>query len=300
MATRRTSTLRDYQERVLRVVVYIQDHLDEELALERLARIACFSPCHFHRIFQGMVGESLSDYVRRLRLERAATRLKLDSASILSIALDAGYSSHEAFTRSFRSAFGLPPSRYRHSQRSSRARNAPSGLHYEPRRRPREFRPVNTEPPMDVRIISLKPMRVAFLRHVGPYSEVGATWDKLLTYLGKEGFLGGDAMFIGICHDDPEVTPASKIRYDACVTVDPCFKPVGDIGVQSVAGGPYAVTTHFGPYHQLGVTYTRLLGEWLPRSGRVLRDAPCFDVYLNDPQGTAPEDLITDVYAPLR
>ena len=68
----KNSTLQDYQERMLRVLVHIQQHLDEELALEALARIACFSPYHFHRIFRGMLGESLQEHVRRLRLQRAA------------------------------------------------------------------------------------------------------------------------------------------------------------------------------------------------------------------------------------
>ena len=91
-----------------------------------------------------------------------------------------------------------------------------------------------------------------------------------------------------------------KTTNDACVSVDEDFVPKGDIGVQVVAGGDYAVTTHFGPYHKLGDTYTKLLGQWLPRSGRELRSAPCFEVYLNDPQGTEPEDLLTDIYAPLQ
>jgi AraC family transcriptional regulator len=145
----------------------------------------------------------------------------------------------------------------------------------------------------------MEPIRVAFMRHVGPYSGVGNTWDKLLPVLGKEGLLGGGAMLLGICHDDPDVTPPEKIRYDACVSVDEGFTPFDDIGVQVIAGGDYARTTHFGPYNRLGTTYTRLLGQWLPRSGRELRPAPCFEVYLNDPQGTDPEDLLTDIYAPL-
>jgi AraC family transcriptional regulator len=59
------------------------------------------------------------------------------------------------------------------------------------------------------------------------------------------------------------------------------------------------VITHFGPYAKLGETYTKLLGQWLPRSGRELHPTPCFEVYLNDPQSTEPEDLLTDIYAPL-
>jgi AraC-like DNA-binding protein len=118
----KTDTLQDYKRRMLRVLVHIQQHLDEPLSLEERARLACFSPFHFHRVFKGMVGE----------------------------------------------------------------------------------------------------------------------------------------------------TPN------------------------------YARTTHFSPYHQLGETYSSFLGQWLPRSGRELRTAPCFEVYLNDPQSTDPEDLLTDIYAPLK
>jgi AraC family transcriptional regulator len=109
----RTVTLHDYKRRMLRVLVHIQQHLDESLQLEELAGLACFSPYHFHRVFKGMVGESVKEYVRRLRLERAASQLKLGSASVVDIALGAGYDSHEAFTRTFKTAFGTAPSQYR-------------------------------------------------------------------------------------------------------------------------------------------------------------------------------------------
>ena len=292
-------TLLDYKQRILRVLVHIQQHLDEALSLEDLAATACFSPYHFHRIFKGMTGEPVKDYVRRLRLERAAGQLKLGKAAIVQIALDAGYESHEAFTRSFKAAFGATPAQYRAARRP-RLTEAPSGVHYRGGEPVGQFRTVRRGGKMNVRIERVPPMRVAFLRHVGPYDEVGSTWDRLLPELGKDGWLGGDTMMLGICHDDPEVTPADKIRYDACVTVGESFASSGEIGVQTVAGGEYAVTTHVGPYNQLGRTYTELMGHWLPRSGRELRDAPCFEVYLNDPYGTAPGELLTDIYAPLQ
>ena len=153
---------------------------------------------------------------------------------------------------------------------------------------------------MKVEIKQLKPMRVAFMRHVGPYAEVGKIWEQFLTVMGKEGYLGGNPMMLGICHDDPEVTPPAKLRYDACLTVGEDFGPSGDIGAQTVAGGAYAVTTHTGPYNQLGRTYAEFLGQCLPRSGRELRNAPCFEVYVNDPHDTDPEELLTDIYAPLQ
>ena len=152
---------------------------------------------------------------------------------------------------------------------------------------------------MKVTIKHLNPVRVAFLRHVGPYRQVGKTWDRFMMRLGKEGWLGGSAQFIGICHDDPAVTPAKKIRYDACLTVEDRFQPQGEIGVQIVAGGDYAVMTHFGAYEKLGESYVKLLGQWLPRSGRVLRSSPCFEIYFNSPETTDPDDLVTDIHTPL-
>jgi AraC family transcriptional regulator len=296
------STLRDYKQRLLRVLVHIQQHLNGTLSLEELAAIACFSPYHFHRVFKGMIGESLMGHIRRLRLERAAAELRLGDQSVTQIAFNAGYDTHEAFSRAFKASFGIAPIHFRSQKNyATLAATAPSGVHFDKQAPPAGFKAARLGArKMNVHIKNIEPMRVAFMRHVGPYDSVGATWSKLLPWLGKEGWIAGDSLFVGVCHDDPEVTPSAKIRYDACVTVNETFLPSGEIGVQTIAGGAYAVTTHFGPYHKLGDTYTRLFGHWLPRSGRELRSTPCFEIYLNDPESTEPEDLLTDVYVPLQ
>jgi AraC family transcriptional regulator len=291
-------TLHDYKRRILRVLVHIQQHLDEPLNLDELAGLAYFSPFHFHRVFRGMVGESVKEHIRRLRLERAASQLRVGKDPVTQIALDSGYSSHEAFTRAFNAWFGASPSEFR-ARRRWRQPEVASGLHYQRKGQITRFRTIYGGTTMRIEIKKMKPLHVAFVRHAGPYAEVGSTWDKLLPILGKEGLLG-NTMFVGICHDDPEVTAPVKLRYDACVTVDEDFRGDGEVGCQTIPGGEYAVTTHQGPYKKLGDTYAALFGQWLPRSGRELGSTPCFEVYLNSPESTAPEDLLTDIYAPLR
>jgi len=120
-----------------------------------------------------------------------------------------------------------------------------------------------------------------------------------MVWLGKEGWIGGETLFIGLCHDDPEVTPPDKLRYDAAVSVANDFAPFADVGVQTIPGGEYAVTTHLGSYAKLGATYARLFGQWLPRSGRRAGSSPSFEMYLNSPEGNEPADLVTDIYVPL-
>jgi len=138
------------------------------------------------------------------------------------------------------------------------------------------------------------------LRHVGPYAQVGATWGRLMTWAGMRGLLGPHTRTIGMVHDDPEVTPADKIRYDAAVVVNRPVDPEGEFGVTEIPGGKYAVFTHHGPYESLEQTYRRFFGGWLPPSGRELRDAEAFEEYLNSPMNTRPEDLLTRIHVPLR
>ena len=274
----KSETAIDYQERIVRTLVHIQQHLDEPLALEDVARVACFSPCHFHRIFRAMTGEAVHEHVRRLRLERAASRLKRGESPAIDVALDAGYESHEAFTRAFHAMFGMPPSEYRGSS----------------------YRPPEYGGPSPVDVRTLDPQRVVFLRHVGPYDRVSATWSRLATWAGMRGLIGPASRFLGVSWDDPEITSVDKLRYDAAITTARPVEPEGDIGVTEIAGGEYATLLHKGPYENLGRTYALLFGAWLPSSGRELRDVPCFEMYLNSPQSARPEELLTVVHVPLQ
>ena len=285
------STEQLYRQRILRVQMYIQKNLDSDLPLEKLAGKSYFSEYHFHRIFRAVVGESLKEYIRRLRLERAASHLKHTSNSIINIAFDAGYQTHEAFTRAFKSVFGCSPSDFRSSNGTTISSQSSAGM--------KKTYLDKGDQSMKVEIKTIEKMRVAFIRHVGPYDHVGKTWDFLCMHLGKSGYLGGGSQFVGICYDDPDVTDPEKIRYDACVTVDESFESEGDIAVQTIGGGEYAVTTHFGPYNKLGQTYTRLFSQWLLQSDRELRSEPCIEFYLNDPESTEPEELLTDICLPL-
>jgi len=288
------STEQDYRERIVRTLVYIQQHLDEDLELEKLAGVAAFSCFHFHRIFGGLVGETLKEHIRRLRLERAARNLKQSGEPIVQIALEAGFETHESFTRAFGDMFGVSPSAYRAAHKP--APESRSGTHFDDVSG--YHAPAYEDiPPVEVK--ELPPMRIVFLRHVGLYAEVSATWGRLMRWAGMRGLLGPGMMLIGMVHDDPDVTPGDKIRYDAAVTVNRPVQPEGEFGVMELAGGRYAVVLHHGPYEELGKTYQRIYGGWLPQSGYQVRDAPAFEQYVNSPQSAKPEDLLTFIHIPI-
>jgi AraC family transcriptional regulator len=296
----RAATEQAYKQRILKALVYIQQHLSEAISLDELAAVASFSPHHFHRIFGAMVGESVMEHVRRLRLERAGLQLKNTDEPVTRIAFNAGYETHESFTRAFGAMFGESPTQFRQNRRPRAQPESASGIHYDEGAGPADFKArLFGGAAMTVRIENIPAMRVAFMRHTGPYLQVGSTWTKLMSWAGPRGLLGPNCKMIGICHDDPDVTPAEKLRYDACVVVSPQVRAEGEVGVQEIAGGDYAIATHRGPYEGLADAYRRLYGEWLPSSGREPRSSPTFEIYRNSPMDTAPENLLTDIYVPL-
>ncbi|WP_126380730.1 AraC family transcriptional regulator [Desulfovibrio ferrophilus] len=286
-----------YQERLNRVLDHMERHLDDDLALDELAAVACFSPYHFHRIFSGMVGEGVKAHLRRLRLERAANRLTFTELPVTDIALNAGYDSPEAFSRAFRNLFELSPVRYRElalagglppaSGRSSVALCRACELIQEGKLT------------MEATIKELPELNVAYVRHVGPYEMCESAWEAVCGWAAPKGLLGPNTAIVGLCHDDPEITPPEKIRYDACLTVPEGVQAEGSVGVKTIGGGRYAVTVHKGPYANLHATYAWLCGVWVVENGHELASEPSLEFYLNNPEQTPPEELRTEVHVRL-
>lgn len=96
-----------------RVLDYIEENLTSDLSLEKLGEISFISKYHFHRKFKDHFGESLSDYIKKRRLSKAAILLVETKHSIEEIGLETGYSSIEAFNRAFKKRFKFPPAEFR-------------------------------------------------------------------------------------------------------------------------------------------------------------------------------------------
>jgi AraC family transcriptional regulator len=280
---RRATTSSSYRERVLRALVEIERDPGRAPELDALAREACLSAFHFHRVFSAIVGEGPAEYARRLRLERAAHDLTMSDDAVSAIARRAGYARQESFTRAFQTRYGATPSAFRREQRGRWA-PAPSG----------ESRVGRVE--------VIPAVRVAFIRHVGPYEQAPAQFERLMQWAGSLATRRGtkqEPLLLGIAHDNPALTPASQLRFDCCVAVtDDVRHGEGDVGIETVLGGRYAAAVHQGSFATLARTYRWLARDFLPQQGLVLRPAPSVEIYLTPPD-TGATDGITEVLLPV-
>jgi AraC family transcriptional regulator len=297
---------REYVARINRVMDYVSANLDGDLSLERLAREASFSPFHFHRLFRAMTGETLNDFVRRVRLERAASMLGNNPfKSVTAIALDCGFSSSAAFARAFRDRFGCSASEYRKSG-SLQSKNGKVRRKAGKARRPRvdytaAMKPTKSRLKMQVEVKQLPELNVAYVRHIGPYNGIPEAFKRLGRWAGPRGFMNGpQATVLGVYHDDPEVTEQSKLRSSACVVVPEGTEVTGDIGTMKIPGGLFAVARFEIREDQFGEAWNQLVSEWFPESGYQPDDRMCYEVYRNDPQ-QHPEHLhVIDICEPVR
>jgi AraC family transcriptional regulator len=320
-------TVSHYQGLVAAALQRVVEGLDEALDLQALAAPACMAPLHFHRVFRGLVGETPLQLHRRLRLERAAWRLSRQPGdSVLRIALDAGYDTHESFTRAFHQAFGRAPAAHRalahaagnphdpgacaaaqaQTPAPSNRLQAACGLHADG---PTVAWPAGTgtlfihqgAKTMNVDIQASPARRVAAIAHQGPYNTIGAAFGRLGAIAGPAGlFSQPGAMAVAIYHDDPESVPAAQLRSAAGVIVPQGVDIPAPLREVLLPAGRWACTLHRGSYQGLGDAWERFLGQWLPHSGHRMAPGDCFEAYLNEPSKVREEELETLLYLPLQ
>ncbi len=232
---------------LLPTLVHIQAGLDTDLSAAVLAHASGLSESTLHRRMVAATGETPRRYVERLRLERAAAQLFLRNATVLQIALDNGFASHEVFSRAFRRHFGLTPTEWK-----ARGRAGGLGTHDRQLGLTEAAEGVSLS---STRLVEMRPQEIAFLRHIGPYSQVdGNSWATIRERLRELG-LWSDGLPVGIGHDGPDITPPEHLRFDAGWTIDRDLPPECGLGQQTIPGGTYAVTTYVGPFALLGAAY---------------------------------------------
>lgn len=152
---------------------------------------------------------------------------------------------------------------------------------------------------MDISIRSFDPLRVASIRHIGPYEQCGAAWQRLVAWAEPLGLLNDRAICLGVGHDDPAVTDPASLRYDACIVIEPGRIVDQGMTIQVLPGGEHAVTVHHGPYDLLPQVYLEVIGRWLPSQGRRVGRGSPYEIYRNDVRITPAQDLITEIRVPL-
>lgn len=285
-----TPALQTYHARMKRALDHIDRHLDDQLNLEALSKVAAFSKFHFHRQFTATFGLSVHRYIQLNRMKRASFRLAYrDDQSVTQIAMDAGYDAPDAFARAFRQRFGQSPSSFRKSPDWETWLTAFRPLMNATNKLMQQI--FNTS---DVTIREVSPIRVAIMEHLGPPATIGTTIQRfILVPRNSETF--------NIFRCDPRATSPSDYRLDLCVGTERVFE-AGNESIMSstIPGGRCAVLRVVGNTDDLENAALYLYRDWLPQSGEEARDFPLYCQRITFFPEVPEHEPIADLFLPLR
>ena len=276
-----------YQTRINRALKHIDANLSEEINVQDLAEKSGFSLYHFHRIFKAVTDESPYDALLRLRLEKAVFLLKHEPAlKVSEIGFESGFSSPENFTRQFKARFKISPSTFRKSPALHNSRiyqeSNPTDFYL----RIENSRKLHKRL-FAVEIESLPEISIAYAKAIFGADGSGMIekYLHLMSWAEKHAInIKGSLTRFGMSIDNPEVTPASKFRYDFALTVNESYPGEDGIEFGCIPKAEYATVHVKGTLEDVAQGWDHLYQNWLPDSGYVPIHYPALEEFIQGPE----------------
>lgn len=253
----------DIDRRVSQAMRMLEQSMGEEVDYGRIAAAVGLSLYRFHHLFASQAGETPGEYLRRIRLDAAATRLRWTKERVGEIAANLGYASQSSFNKAFGRRYGMTPIRFRHAREQW-----PDG-------------PEEKAATTKVKLRSGTGFRLLGRRYTGLPCYVPEYWQDFMGRVPEGLGQAGRHLFVGILRDDMRFVPPDQVRYDCCVTVSEAF---GDGAAPSIGSdfftlalppATYAGLDYRGYYlaasspdgtQHIGDTYFWLLDTWLKQT----------------------------------
>jgi len=287
---------KEYMLRIDRVLHYIEANLTKKISLAEVAEVSCFSAFHFHRIFSGIVGETVNDYIARRKLECAVNLLifKKD-LSITQVAYDSGFSSSANFSKAVKLHFGFSPTEIRNPEKVKDSKIGKISSKYG-----KDFNPSDLYPNritsdvindsnleginMNIEVREMSSQRVCTFASQGGYAPeaIYGAWDKLIDWATNHGIKPEQQARFAFAFDNPVITPIDKCRYDASIVIANDMPVNLPFKSSEIPTGKYAVLYYKGSPEETLKAQMSIYSDWLPNSGFEPDDFPLLENYLND------------------
>ena len=254
-------------------ISFIFEHLNEEITVDDVAKHCCYSKYHLMRMFKEDTDEAIYQFMKRIRLERSAWRLKVEKwRSITEIGIDYGYSSSN-FATAFKKHLNMSPIDYRRkSEQIVQQSSFSHGISFDELEHTENL----------LTIEWLNSFLVVYERKKGNYHNMSEEWCAFIKKYEK--LASPDTVYVDCTIDDPSITDENSCMYELCQTISPNHPVLKEnIGIftHSFEGGKYAVY-HFKGFPQfMFMVYQEVFCRWLSRTGNQIDERPIFDIYRN-------------------
>lgn len=263
-------------ELFLKVLAYIEDNLHRPISLDEVAKSACLSKYHLHRLMTDFLEEPLMSYITRVRLERSLMYLKTSSKTVEEVACDVGYKSVNSFIKAFKKRFGTPPKTHLSDF---------------------EFKNPAIKGNLSIpKITYVSTIHTLYTPVIGKYGgkKFDDAWSELLSYAKTNNLLSDNTRYLGVYFDDPKVTKESQCRAYVCLTVNKEIKTkTSYISPFKIDEEFYSVYTFQGEYDELSNVYDCIFGR---ENSNIHLHKTIFEEYIGHNEPLSP---ITRIFIPI-
>jgi len=278
--------------RYKQLLTFIEKNFKKDINIPDIEEACHYSYRNINRIFHALHQETIGKYIKRKRLEKAAEYLKYTQESVSDIAYDVGFGDVAAFSKAFKSKFKCSPSAFREEKYQLSSDTSTS--HFS-----------NELPPIAFEIIKLPAFQTLSLTYRGSYDDLEAiqqVWEQLVMYANSQNLLTENTIYLASILDDDEISEAIHCRYQAAITLPETlhFTPKALFNTQLIPAQKYAKFLHHGAHQKSPETYQHIYSQWLTHIQLEIADVPILEVYLNDEDDTPQEELLTEIYIPIR
>ncbi|MBN1187102.1 MAG: AraC family transcriptional regulator [Bacteroidales bacterium] len=295
---------KDYINRINNTLEFINNNLDKELNLAIIAKIAFYSPFHFHRLFSAVTGEAPNQYVLRKRIERSAYQLKHSKEiPVIEIAINNGFESNAAFTKAFKKHYGIAPSQLRKETNAySKIRQKDSKNGQNQLVISQDICDVKKYLDMgnytQIEVKTMPAIKVAYVTHVGSFEGIGKAYGKLMSWAGAKGLIGGET--VTCYHDNPEVTEIDKIRQSACIVLTKDVQPSGEVKTTTIQSGRHAVGKFEVTFNEFEKAWQTMM-VWIAENDYIPNEKRAFyEIYRNNFKNHPQQKCIIEICVPVK
>ncbi len=254
-------------EYINNAIDYILRHINDDISVDKIAAHCNFSRYYFSRMFKLETGESIHEFIKRVRMEQSGFRLKVEkSRSITDVGLDYGYSASN-YSSAFKQHHGISPMEFR---RNIFEKSLENPIFHDAVVKLECFEEINSKISIEV----LDNCYVIFERHKGNYSDLSEHWGAFQERY--KDYITENTLLIERTYDDPSITNINECLYDICMTI-----PKNSIAENTciITGGKFVVYHFEGHVKQIYTAYQGLFNVWLPQSRCEIDDRYGFEIY---------------------
>jgi len=282
-------------KRYNKLIDLITNKFNESISTKEVENITNYSYRNMNRIFTSLNQESIGKYIKRIRIEKAAENLKYTKNTIGDIAYQVGFNDLTVFNKAFKKRFGVTPSKFRNKNNLQfistlkKLNNSSNFPHQQ----------------FEYKIEVLPDFEVLYIEYKGAYNnlkEINKTWAKILNYADKANIINDSSIFLAEIIDDDDITDDINCRYRAAITIPDLL-----INVQSnlfktkkIKSQKYVKFIHKGSHEKSFETYDLIFPYLFLNLKLELLDLPILELYLNDESNTPIDELLTEIYIPIK